>query len=121
MDVPKIDQAFLNLCLPTETIAGSSYHVIQNRLKIIVKNRSIDKVQSLGKERRSICKALRQDSGQQFYLSKICGEIIADVYGEAMLETKASVTEFCSKNVSLSLEELRNIKIKLFLIQKLFR
>ena len=22
MDVPKIDQAFLNLCLPTETIAG---------------------------------------------------------------------------------------------------
>ena len=47
-------------------------------------------------------------------------KFIADVYGEAMLETKASVTEFCYKNVSLSLEELKNIKIKLFLLQKLF-
>ena len=45
-------------------------------------------------------------------------KFIADVYGEAMLETKASVTEFCYKNVSLSLEDL---KIKLFLKQKLFR
>ena len=45
----------------------------------------------------------------------------ADVYGEALLEAIASVTEFCYKNVSLSLEELKNIKIKLFLIQKLFR
>ena len=45
-------------------------------------------------------------------------KFIADVFGEAMLETKASVTEFCHKNVSLSLEELKNIKIKLFFTTK---
>jgi len=35
--------------------------------------------------------------------------------------TETSVTEFCYKSVNLSLEELENIKIKLFLIQELFR
>ena len=32
--------------------------------------------------------------------------------------TEASVTEFCYKSVNLSLEELKNIKIILFLIQE---
>ena len=32
--------------------------------------------------------------------------------------TEASVTEFCYKNVNLSLEELKNIEIILFLIQE---
>ena len=32
--------------------------------------------------------------------------------------TETSVTEFCYKSVNLSLEELRNIKIILFLIQE---
>ena len=35
--------------------------------------------------------------------------------------TETSVTEFCFKIVNLSLEELRNINIILFLIYKLFR
>ena len=35
--------------------------------------------------------------------------------------TETSVTEFCYKSVNLSLEELKNIKILLFLIQELFR
>ena len=35
--------------------------------------------------------------------------------------TEISVTEFCYKNVNLSLEELKNIKIILFPIQELFR
>ena len=32
--------------------------------------------------------------------------------------TETSVTEFCYKSVNLSLEELKNIKITLFLIQE---
>ena len=32
--------------------------------------------------------------------------------------TETSVTEFCYKSVNLSLGELKNIKIKLFLIQE---
>ena len=32
--------------------------------------------------------------------------------------TETSVTEFCHKSVNLSLEELKNIKIILFLIQE---
>ena len=35
--------------------------------------------------------------------------------------TETSVTEFCFKIVNLSLEELKNIKIILFLIYELFR
>ena len=35
--------------------------------------------------------------------------------------TETSVTEFCYKSVNLSLEELKNIKIILFPIQKPFR
>ena len=35
--------------------------------------------------------------------------------------TEASVTGFCSKSVNLSLEELKNIKIILFITQERFR
>ena len=35
--------------------------------------------------------------------------------------SEKSVTEFCYKRVNLCLEELKNIKIIFFLIQKLFR
>ena len=35
--------------------------------------------------------------------------------------TEASVTEVCYKSVNLSLGELKNIKIIIFLIQELFR
>ena len=34
---------------------------------------------------------------------------------------ETSVTEFCYKSVNLSLEELKNIEIILFLIHELFR
>ena len=36
-------------------------------------------------------------------------------------QQKKAVTKFCYKWVNLSLEELRNIKIILFLMQELFR
>ena len=35
--------------------------------------------------------------------------------------TETSVSEFCYKSVNLSLGELKNIKIILYLIQELFR
>ena len=35
--------------------------------------------------------------------------------------TETSVTEFCYKSVNLFVEELINIKVKLFLTHKLFR
>ena len=41
-------------------------------------------------------------------------------YGGQKL-TEASVSKFCRKNVNLSVEELKNIKIILFVIQELFR
>ena len=62
-------------------------------------------------------------------------QIYRDLYGDAMLvpirmgtnmaagnqRRETSVTEFCYESVNLSLEELRNIKIIVFLIQELFR
>ena len=35
--------------------------------------------------------------------------------------TETSVTEFCYKSVNLSLEELKNIKIILFVVRELLR
>ena len=53
-------------------------------------NRSIDKVQNLGKERRYICKDPRQDSGHgnfsyARYAEKFFTQIYRDLYGDAML------------------------------------
>ena len=53
-------------------------------------NRSIDKVQNLGNERRYICKDPRQDSGQRNisytrYPKKCFTQIYRDLYGDAML------------------------------------
>ena len=57
-------------------------------------NRSIDKVQNLGDERRYI-------GGRK--------------------PTETSVTEFCYKSVNLFFEKLINIKVIVFLIHELFR
>ena len=53
----------LNLSAP-QNIVGFQCHAIQNRLKSN-QNRSIDKVQNLGNERRYIYKDPRQVSGQR--------------------------------------------------------
>ena len=73
---------------------------------------------------------------QQFYLFKICREILKFI--EICMEThfgahpdghqhggrkptETSVTEFCYKSVNSFLKELKVIVIILFLIQELFR
>ena len=75
---------------------------------------------------------------QQVFLSKICGDIFypnlerfewrrhagAHPNGHnhgGRKSTETSVTGFCYKNVNLSLEELKNIKMILFVIHELFR
>ena len=103
-------------------------------------NRSIDKVQNLGNERRYIYRDPRQDSGQRNiwytrYPKKCFTQTYRDLYGDAMLvlswmnsnmagrnqQKHASVTEFCYKSVNLFFEKLINIKVILFLIHELFR
>ena len=122
-------------------IAGFQCHAIQNKNQ----NHSIDKVQILRKERRQICKDSRQVLGHSNfsyarYAEKLFTQIYRDLYGDAMLvpirmgtnmaagnqhggrkPTETSVTEFCYKSVNYSLEELKNIKIILFLVQEPFR
>ena len=75
---------------------------------------------------------------QQFFLSKIWGETFypnlyifvwrrqAGTHPDGLQHggrkpTETSVTEFCYKSVNFSPEELKIIKIILFLIQKQFR
>ena len=97
-------------------------------------NRSIDKVQNLGNERRYIYKDPRQDSGQRNisytrYPKKCFTQTYRDLYGDAMLVftwmssnmADGSVTEFCYKSVNLFLEKLINIKVILFLIHELLK
>ena len=91
-------------------------------------NRSIDKVQNLGNDRRYIYKDPRQDSGQRnisftrypkkyfTQLIEICMETLG---GQKPTET--SVTELCFTRVNLFFEKLINIKVILFLIHELFR
>ena len=92
-----------------------------------------------GNIRRWTFKDSRQDSDHSNfswarYAEKIITQIYRDLYGDAMLvpipdghqhggrkQTEISVTEFFYKSVNLSLEELGNIKIILFLIHELFR
>ena len=74
---------------------------------------------------------------QQFFISELCGEMSypnlqrflsrrhvgTHLHGHqhgGRKSTKISVTEFCCKSVNLSLEELKNTKIILFLIHELF-
>ena len=102
-------------------------------------NRLIDKVQNLRKERTKICNGSSQDSYHRNfsyarYSEKYFTQLFGGLYGDAMLVphpdghqhgdqklTEASVTGFCSKSVNLSLEELKNIKIILFITQERFR
>jgi len=83
-------------------------------------NRSIDKVQNLGKERRYICKDPRQDSGHDNfsyarYAENFFTQIYRDLYGDTIHQHGGrKPTEFCYKSVNLSLEELKNIKIIIF-------
>ena len=78
-----------NLDLVRSLIAGFQCHAIQNRLNKN-QNRSIDKVQNLGNERRYVYKDPRQDSGQRNisytrYPKKCFTQIYRDLYGDAML------------------------------------
>ena len=96
-------------------------------------NRSIDKVQNLGKERISPRFGsqhffLNQDIWRSFYPNLY--RVVWTRHASAHLDghkhdcwklTETSVTEFCYKSVNLSLEELINIKITLFLRHELFR
>ena len=89
-------------------------------------------VQNSGKERGQICRPSPRFRSQQFFLSEICGDIFTqiyrDLYGDAdehqnggRKPTETSATEVCYKNVNAPLEELKNIKMILFLIHELFR
>ena len=118
---------FLSLLL---VFSVTPFKIDQNKNQ----NRSIDKVQNLGNERRYIYKDPRLDSGQRNlsytrYPQKCFTQTYRDLYGDAMLVThldelqhggrkpaKISVTEFCYKSVNLFCEKLINIKVILFLI-----
>ena len=88
-------------------------------------NRSVDKVQNLGNERRYIIKTLAK--------IQIRGIFRIHLYGDAMLvlldelqrggrkQIETSVAEFCYKSVNSLFEELINNKVILFLIHELFR
>ena len=77
-----------------------------------------------------MCKAPRQDSSHRIFLKQDMRrnvlpkflEICMDLYGgRKPTETYAYATEVCYKSVNLSLGELKNIKITLFLIPELLR
>ena len=66
-------------------------------------NRSIDKVQNLGNERRLICKDPCQDSGQSNisytrYPKKCFTQIYRDLYGDAMLVLNRMNTNMADGN-----------------------
>ena len=66
-------------------------------------NRSIDKVQNLGNERRYIYKDPRQDSGQRNisytrYPKKCFHKIYRDLYGDAMLVPIRISTNMADRN-----------------------
>ena len=103
-------------------------------------NRSIYIVQNLGNERRYIYKDPRQDSGQRNilytrYLKKCfsypklqrfvwrrhAGAHLNELQHGGRKPTETSVTELCYKSVNLFFKKLINIKVILFLIQKMFR
>ena len=70
-------------------MAGFQSHAIQNRLNKN-QNRSIDKVQNLGNEKRYIYKDPHQDSGQRNisytrYLKKCFTQAYRDLYRDTML------------------------------------
>ena len=98
-------------------------------------NRSIDKVQNLGNERRYIYKDPRQDSAraEQYFVYEISEEMfypnlqrfvwrrqagvhLDELQNGGRKPTETSVTEFCYKSVNLFFEKLINIKVILFLI-----
>ena len=72
------------------TITGFRCHAIQNRSNKKNQNRSTDKVQNLGNERRYIYEDPLQDSGQRNisytrYPKKCFTQTYRDLYGDAML------------------------------------
>ena len=81
----RIFAAFMN-CLQSYCWFSVSCHSDENQNQ----NRSIDKVQNLGNERRYICEDPHHDSGQQNvsytrYPKKCFTQIYRDLYGDAML------------------------------------
>ena len=116
-------------------LSATPFKIDQNKNQ----NRSIDKVQNLGNERRYICKDPRQDSGQRNilytrYLKKCltqnlqrfvwrrhAGADLDEFQHGGRKPTETSVTEFCYKSVNLFFEKLINIKAILLLIHELFR
>ena len=97
-------------------------------------NRSIDKVQNLGNERRYIYKDPGQDSGQRnmsytrypkkcFTQTYRChaGAHLDELQHGGRKPSETSVTELSYKSVNLFFEKLINIRVILFLIHELFR
>ena len=122
--------------IPLLVFSVTPFKVDQNQNQ----NRSIDKVQNLGNERRYVYKDPRQDSGQRNishtrYPKKCFTQTYRDLYGDSVLvltwmssnmangnqQKHHSVTEFFYKSVNLFFEKLINIKVILFLIHELFR
>ena len=94
-------------------------------------NRSVDKVQNLGNERRYIYKEPRQISGQRnisytrypkrFVWRRYAGAHPDEFQHGRRKPTETYVTEFCYKSVNLFFEKLINIKVILFLTHQLLR
>ena len=96
-------------------------------------NRSVDKVQNLGNERRYIIKTLAKIQIRGIFRILILILTCRYLYGKTLLvlldelqhggrkQIETSVTEFCYKSVNSFFEKLINIKVILFLIHELFR
>ena len=97
-------------------------------------NRSIDKVQNLGNERRYIYKDPRPDSEQRNISYTRCPkkcftQTYRDLYGDTMLVLTWMSSNMADGNqqkhllpsVNLFFEKLINIKVTLFLMHELFR
>ena len=115
------------------------FSVTPFKIEQTIKIKTVQKINSriLGKNEGEYAKTLAKFRSQQFFLSNIWGEIFysnvqrfvwrrdacahldGHQHGGRIL-TKTSVTEFYYKSVNLSLEDLKNIKIILFLMHELF-
>ena len=99
----KFDSVFFFLLETSTNVYETIVHLKPDGISILVfsvtpfkidqnknQNRSIDKVQNLGKERRYIYKDPRQDSGQKNisytrYPKKCFTQTYGDLYGDALL------------------------------------
>ena len=101
MHEPKVRTNFRSVHeLPSVILLVSvSRHSDQNKNQ----NRSIDKVQNLGNERRYICEDPRHDSGQRNvsytrYPKKCFTQIYRDLYGDAMLVPRRISINMADRN-----------------------